>query len=117
MASLYAQADVFTLPAMPAINLAEQFGYVVAEAMACGLPAVVSRVGGLSGVVENKTELLFTPGDYRELASRLLAIHSDSRLRSELSAWCLDIARRSYGAGKNGQQLKAVCKLFWLGNP
>lgn len=107
MPDFYAAADVFVLPAMPAINLAEQFGYVVAEAMACGLPAIVSRVGGLPEVVGEKPELLFTPGDFRELAARLLAIHDSPELRSTLASWCLEIARDRYCAKKNGQQLQA----------
>jgi len=106
MPAFYARADVFVLPAMPALNLAEQFGYVVAEAMACGLPAVVGRVGGLPEVVGENPDLIFTPGDYRELAARLLAIHGDSQLRRSLSSWCLDIARQRYGARENGQQLR-----------
>jgi glycosyltransferase involved in cell wall biosynthesis len=106
MPAFYAKADVFVLPAMPALNLAEQFGYVVAEAMACGLPAIVGRVGGLSEVVGENPDLIFTPGDYRELAARLLAIHGNPQMRSTLSSWCLDIARQRYGARENGQQLR-----------
>ncbi|MFZ2855014.1 MAG: glycosyltransferase family 4 protein [Rhodocyclaceae bacterium] len=105
MPSFYGQADVFILPAMPAINLAEQFGYVVAEAMACGLPAVVSRVGGLPEVVGENADLIFTPGDYRELAARLLKLHDDPQLRRTLASYCLDLARQRYGAQANGQQL------------
>jgi len=106
MPTFYAKADVFVLPAMPALNLAEQFGYVVAEAMACGLPAVVGRVGGLPEVVGENPDLIFTPGDYRELAAKLLAIHDNHQLRSTLSLWCLDLARQRYGAKENGQQLR-----------
>lgn len=106
MLSFYTSADVFVLPVMPAINLAEQFGFVVAEAMACRLPAVVSRVGGLPEVLGGNAELIFTPGDYRELAAKLLAIHDQPQLRSSLSVWCLDIARQRYDARTNGQQLR-----------
>jgi len=106
MPAFYAKADVFVLPALPALNLAEQFGYVIAEAMACGLPAVVGRVGGLPEVVGENPDLIFTPGDYRELAARLRAIHGDPQLRRSLSSWCLDIARQRYGARENGQQLR-----------
>lgn len=106
MPAFYAQADVFVLPAMPALNLAEQFGYVVAEAMACGLPAVVGRVGGLPEVVGENADLIFTPGDYRELAAKLLAIHDSPQRRSALSFWCLDLARQRYGARENGQLLR-----------
>lgn len=105
---IYAQSDAFVLPALPAINLAEQFGFVVAEAMACGLPAVVSRVGGLPEVVGGREELIFTPGDFHELAARLRAIHASRKLAVELGQYCLDHARTYYDARKNGLALKAV---------
>ncbi len=105
---IYAQSDAFVLPALPAINLAEQFGFVVAEAMACGLPTVVSRVGGLPEVVGERDELIFTPGDFRELAARLRAIHASRELAAELGAHCLNHARSHYDARRNGLALKAV---------
>lgn len=106
MPGFYGTADVFVLPSIPALNLAEQFGYVVAEAMACGLPAVVTRVGGLPEVVGDEPNLIFTPGDYRELADRLLAIYRDPELRRRLSAHCLELARARYGARQNGALLR-----------
>jgi len=101
----YNAADIFVLPALPAINLAEQFGYVVAEAMASGIPAVVSRVGGLPEVVGNDSRLIFTPGDYRELAGKVLALYHDSALLGEVAHGCLDRAVANYDARKNGQKI------------
>jgi glycosyltransferase involved in cell wall biosynthesis len=97
---IYAQSDVFVLGALPAINLAEQFGFVVAEAMACAVPAVVSRVGALPEVVGGREELIFTPGDFHELAAKLRAIHSSKELANELRLHCLAHARTHYDAKK-----------------
>lgn len=105
---IYAQSDAFVLPALPAINLAEQFGFVVAEAMACGLPTLVSRVGGLPEVVGERDELIFTPGDFWDLAAKLRAIHASRELADELGAHCLAHARTHYDARRNGLVLKAV---------
>lgn len=101
----YAAADLFVLPALPAVNLAEQFGYVVAEAMACGTPAVVSRVGGLPETIGHRDELLFTPGDYRELARRIHDLYASPPLREELSRHVLDHARRNYDSAVNGRKI------------
>lgn len=106
----YNAADIFVLPALPAINLAEQFGYVVAEAMASGIPAVVSRVGGLPEVVGHDSRLLFTPGDYRELANRVLALYHDKNLYKEASKTCFDRAVANYDARRNGMQIFEICK-------
>jgi glycosyltransferase involved in cell wall biosynthesis len=106
MPAFYGDADVFVLPSLPAVNLAEQFGFVVAEAMACGLPAVVSRVGGLPEVVGGHPELLFTPGDDGELAERLWALYSDPALRARLATQCLERARAEYDATRNGERLR-----------
>ena len=44
----YSAADIYVLP-----SHAESFGLAALEAMACGTPVVVSRVGGLKTFVEN----------------------------------------------------------------
>ena len=111
----YASVDVFVLPSLPAINLAEQFGFVVAEAMSCGLPTVVSRVGGLPEVVKNTEELIFTPGDYCELAEKLKVLYENKDIYHTMSEKCLSIARNNYDAKKNGKLLEE-CLRKVLGN-
>lgn len=108
IADYYAAADLFVLPALPAINMAEQFGYVVAEAMACGTPTLVTRVGGLAETVGHRVELLFNPGDYRELAARVGALHASPELRQELSEHVRTHATSHYDAVRNGRLIDAA---------
>lgn len=55
---LYAQADLFVLP-----TRAECFGHVTVEALASGLPAIVSDVGGARDIVDDGvTGWLIEPG-------------------------------------------------------
>jgi glycosyltransferase involved in cell wall biosynthesis len=49
----------------------ETFGTVVAEALACGLPVVCSRVGALPELVDAAVGRLVAPGDTDGLAHAL----------------------------------------------
>jgi glycosyltransferase involved in cell wall biosynthesis len=77
---------VFALP-----SLEEGLSVAIAEAMTAGLPVVATRVGGIPELVEDgKTGLLVPPGRPTELAAALLAVLSNSGLRSRLAAAARD---------------------------
>jgi glycosyltransferase involved in cell wall biosynthesis len=64
---------------------AEAVGLVNLEALACGLPVVASRVGGIPEFVEDsRSGFLFTPGDHRELAERICRISGDPEFRHRM---------------------------------
>ena len=68
----YAAADVLVLPS----DGGETWGLVVNEAMACGLPAVVSDAVGCAPdlIEEGRTGFAFPVGDCEQLASRLASL-------------------------------------------
>ncbi|HHE41214.1 MAG TPA: glycosyltransferase family 4 protein, partial [Dehalococcoidia bacterium] len=70
----FAACDVFCLP-----SLAESFGIVQLEAMACGRPVVATRNGGSESVVtDSDVGLLCEPADSQGLACTLLkALQTD----------------------------------------
>ena len=72
----YAAADCLVLPS----DYGETWGLVVNEAMACGLPAIVSdRVGcGPDLIEEGKTGAIFPFGDTGALAKRLIEMAADA---------------------------------------
>jgi phosphatidylinositol alpha-1,6-mannosyltransferase len=67
-ADLYRLADVFALP-----SRGEGFGFVLLEAMACGVPVVASRLdGGYEAVREGELGRVVDPGDADALANAIL---------------------------------------------
>ena len=75
-----AAADIFCLP-----SYREGFGMVIVEAGAVGLPAVASRIYGVTDAVEDGvTGILFPPGDEKALISALARLVEDVELRQAM---------------------------------
>lgn len=86
----YAAATVAAVP-----SRYESFGLVAVEAMACGLPVVASRAGGLKFTVEDgRSGLLVPPEEPRALASALGRVIRDAGLRSSLQVGARQAAIR-----------------------
>ncbi len=72
-----AAADIFCLP-----SYREGFGQVIIEAGATGVPAIASRIYGITdAVVDKQTGLLFPAGDIAALKQALLVLICDRDLR------------------------------------
>jgi len=79
---LFEEADVFCLPTQ-----ADGSSIASLEAMATGLPVLVSAVGGIPDLVEDgKTGLLLRRGDAGDLAAKIEALISDAALRESLGS-------------------------------
>ena len=75
-----AASDVLCLP-----SYREGFGVVIIEAAAAGLPAIGSRIYGITdAIIEGDTGLLFDAGDVGQLASSLRALAGDAGLRRRM---------------------------------
>jgi glycosyltransferase involved in cell wall biosynthesis len=71
----------------------ESFGRVLVEAMACGVPVVAMRSGGVPEIVRDGQDgFLVTAGDIAGIADAALEIIGDDGLRSRLSVSALDRA-------------------------
>lgn len=89
LSQLFSICTVFVLP-----SRWETFGIVLAEAMASGKPVIASDVPGpTSQVVDSENGLLFPSGDYERLASLLLELLTDVRLRRALGERAENTAR------------------------
>jgi glycosyltransferase involved in cell wall biosynthesis len=78
----FAISDLFLFP-----SAGESFGLVAAEAMACEVPVIGARAGGLPEVVvEGENGLLFPIGDCESMAGGALRLLVDSEKRAAMGA-------------------------------
>jgi D-inositol-3-phosphate glycosyltransferase len=82
LAMFYQAADVLVMP-----SRSETFGLVAAEAQACGLPVIASRIGGIPFVVnDGESGILVDVGDEPGFAAALDKVVGDPDLRAAMSA-------------------------------
>ena len=87
-------ADLMIMPSQM-----ESFGLAALEAMACGVPAIATRVGGVPELIDDQINgLLFEVGDVESMANAAIGLLSDrSRLQS-FSAAARQTARERFCA-------------------
>ena len=78
----YKASDIFVLP-----SFAEGMPNSLLEAMACGLPIIASKIGGVVDVVQDeRSGILFESGDMSGLSSAMVRLAKDDALRQRLGA-------------------------------
>lgn len=101
----YKAADVFVHP-----TSYDVWGLVLNEAMACGLPVIVSDhcVAGLELIKNGKNGYLVTMGNDQEMCRRVIEVTSDKDLYRELSQNALDTIRPYTMTNMASVQLDAI---------
>lgn len=100
----YSMSDVFVLP-----SLYEALGKVVLEAMACEVPVVASRVGGVTEIVDSgKSGWLVQPKNTGQLASAILSILQDRDLQKRMGTKGRSIVEENFTWTKSAQELLRV---------
>jgi N-acetyl-alpha-D-glucosaminyl L-malate synthase BshA len=85
-------ADLFLLPSEQ-----ESFGLSALEAMACEVPVVASRVGGLHEVVQDgESGFLLPPDDLDGMAASVRRLLTDAPLRQRMAAAARDDAHERF---------------------
>jgi L-malate glycosyltransferase len=89
-------ADAFLLP-----SATESFGLAALEAMACEVPVVASRVGGLPEVVDDGVSgFLHAPEDVAGMAASLVRIVTDPAFRDHMGAAGRRVAIERFSAAR-----------------
>lgn len=98
MPAIYNAADVYLNPTLRL----EGLGIVNAEAMACGLPCVVSLIGGTGSTIEDGVSGRFVkPGDREGLKNSLAALLRDAGMRERMATSARAKALRDFDLKKN----------------
>jgi glycosyltransferase involved in cell wall biosynthesis len=88
---IYHHAYIFALP-----SLGDSFGQVFSEAMACGLPIIAARSGGVQGFVETGVNgFLVEPRTSKNLIPPLQKLISHADLREKMGRANFDKVKRS----------------------
>jgi glycosyltransferase involved in cell wall biosynthesis len=85
MPKLFPRLDVLVLPSLTRPNWKEQFGRVLIEAMACGVPVVGSDSGAIPDIIGD-AGLIVPEGEAGALAGALHRLWSEPELRAALGA-------------------------------
>lgn len=102
--NLLMSADIFCLP-----SYREGFGSVVIEAGACGVPAVGTRIYGITdSIVDGETGILFTLGDIAGLEIALGQLVADSILRAQMGRAARDRAETVFPQDRITRELLAL---------
>jgi glycosyltransferase involved in cell wall biosynthesis len=87
--NIYSLADLFVMPAE-----AELQSIVTMEAIASGLPAVVVNKGAVPELISSDNGFLFDPKNSEQLASNIVKISLDKKLRNTMSKNSLKLIKK-----------------------
>jgi len=102
--SIYAYSDIFVF-----VSHMQSWGLAVFEALASGLPVVVSKTAGASEILtDHKNALIVEPKNPRALAAAVQELIEDSELYKKLALNGNDFVRHSVSWEKFGSQLEDI---------
>jgi glycosyltransferase involved in cell wall biosynthesis len=113
MPAIHSLADIFCLPSIPVRTWAEQFGYSMVEAMACGKPVISTYSGSIPEIVKDQqTGILVQPKDVKGLASALEKLIMNKQERENMGQNARKWVLHSFEANKIAEQLSEIYRRF-----
>jgi glycosyltransferase involved in cell wall biosynthesis len=105
-ANLFAESHVVAMP-----STYESFGMAAAEAMAAGVPVIVSRITGVAPVVEKyECGKIIEPGDVTALHEAIIDVASDASWRLNARASSLRAALLTYSYNAYSTKMELLYK-------
>jgi len=81
LSKAFASADAFIMP-----SESETLGFVVMESMACGVPVVGARAGGIPDIIKHETTgFLYEPGNIDQAVTHLRSLLFNAPVRENMS--------------------------------
>jgi alpha-maltose-1-phosphate synthase len=109
MPDVYRSADIVVMPSLPTPYSNEQFGYNLAEAMACGRP-VVTTAGSSAVHTLGDGGLVVPPYDQVALADAISRLVESPELRVALAARGVRHVVSNYSVDVVGAAFVAACR-------
>ncbi|MGG0276912.1 N-acetyl-alpha-D-glucosaminyl L-malate synthase BshA [Bacillus rhizoplanae] len=104
VAELLAMSDVMLL-----LSEKESFGLVLLEAMACGVPCIGTRVGGIPEVIQHgETGYICELGDVEGAAQQAIQLLQDDTLHAKMAKRSMQVAYEQFGSEKVVSQYEAI---------
>ena len=103
-----ARLDVLVLPSVQITTWAEQFGLVLAQAMAMGIPVLGSDSGAIPEVI-GRTDCIFPEGDADALSELLAGVLTSIHRRAELREYGINRVHVTY----SNEQIAKQTIEFW----
>jgi glycosyltransferase involved in cell wall biosynthesis len=101
--------DVLVLPSRTTSTWKEQFGHVLIEAMAMGIPVIGSSSGEIPNVI-GRSDLVFEEGNFGELAEVLKRMILHPEWRNEISEYGLHRVQDQYSHACIAERLISLWK-------
>ena len=113
MPQIHNLADVFCLPSIATKTWAEQFGYSMVEAMACGKPVISTSTGSIPEVVKDRaTGILVKPDNSQVLKNALGELILDKQERDAFGRNGREWVLQKFEANKIAMQLAEIYRKF-----
>ncbi|NJR39880.1 MAG: glycosyltransferase family 4 protein [Leptolyngbyaceae cyanobacterium CSU_1_4] len=105
--SIMSQFDVLVLPSRTTPAWKEQFGHVLIEAMAMGIPVVGSNSGEIPNVI-GRADLIFPEDNAQALTQILQRLIENPAWRTEIQQYCLLRVQQHYTHDRIAQKLMTL---------